>query len=705
MIRGISTIPALLLSAVAIACAATPARAAGILIAEGPFGTSQLAIQEQTVRVTINNGIAVTHITQVFQNAENRQVEALYSFPVPRGASVSNFSMWINGKEMTGEVIEKERAREIYDSYKQRRQDPGLLEQTSYRTFEMRVFPIAPMGQQRIQVTYAQQLDFDHDTATYVYPLATSTRRDFRSTSAGKFSFTLDARSAVPFADMRSPSHEKDFAIARHGENYQQASLELTDGSLARDVVVNYTMRRPVTGIDVITSRQDGEDGYFLLTLTAGEELAPLASAMDYVFVLDISGSMQDDGKLATSRKSLEAFINALGKDDRFEVLTFNNGANALFSSLHPADEDNKVKAETFLGSQQARGGTVLSPAMNAAYRYRGTDAARPLNVVLLSDGLTEQGENSGLIKLIRGRPENTRVFCIGVGNDVNRALLEQMANDAGGLAAFISREDDFTRQAQAFQRKLTRPVATDLKIDVGGAGVYDVEPATLPNLYFGAPVRMYGRYKKPGASQVTVSGMVNGQALRKSVEIDLPAADPANPEIERMWAWQRVDRLQKEADAQGSRSPIIPEIIRLGEGYSIVTEYTSFLVLENDAEYQRWKIDRRNALRITRDKTAQERVQAQLAKIREENVAIGPAESVKTLSAAAAPGNPPPNAPAFAANPATPSAPRQSRDIGGGGGGGGGGGAIDPLTAGFALGVGGLALLARRRSKTAPHP
>src|SRR3954451_15955881 len=103
------------------------ARAAGLLVADNGFG-GQLQIKEQSVHVTVNNGVAVTTVTQVFQNMENRQVEALYTFPVPRGASVSNFSMWINGKEMIGEVLEKKHAREIYESYKQTKRDPGLLE-------------------------------------------------------------------------------------------------------------------------------------------------------------------------------------------------------------------------------------------------------------------------------------------------------------------------------------------------------------------------------------------------------------------------------------------------------------------------------------------------------------------------------------------------------------------------------------------------
>ena len=131
-------------AAFAIGCAAAlcggnSSQAGGLLIADGGFGGT-LEVKEHEVDVTINNGIAVTRVTQVFQNMEQRQVEALYTFPVPKGASVANFSMWINGKEMVGEVLEKKKAREIYESYKVTRQDPGLLEQVDYKTFEMRIF-------------------------------------------------------------------------------------------------------------------------------------------------------------------------------------------------------------------------------------------------------------------------------------------------------------------------------------------------------------------------------------------------------------------------------------------------------------------------------------------------------------------------------------------------------------------------------------
>jgi Ca-activated chloride channel family protein len=635
--------------------------AAGLLIADGGFG-GVLEIKEHNVKVTINNGVAVTRVTQIFRNTENRQVEALYTFPVPKGASVANFSMWIKGKEMVGEVLEKKRARQIYDSYKQKRRDPGLLEHVDYRTFEMRIFPINAGAEQKVQITYYQELNIDHDRGTYVYPLATVTRKNIDSRTTGKFAINVEVKSAIPIVEIGSPSHGDAFVIANYSDTYSMASLETSGGSLGSDVVISYDLSRPKTGLDMLTSRRDEEDGYFYLTLTAGEELAKLDGGMDYIFLLDISGSMGNDSKLVVSRNSLNAFIDELGDEDQFEVMTFNVEPNTLFGRLQPGTTEMKDQAKAFMATQQARGGTILAPAMTTAYKYGNPD--RTLNVVVLSDGMTEQKERRTLMQLIESRPRFARVFCIGIGNEVNRPLLEQMAEDSGGLAAFVSRGDNFKRQAQSFRRKLMRPVATDLQLDFNGIRVYDTEPENLPNLYHGSPIRVYGRYTGSGQAEVSLKANVQGIELNQSVTLTFPKLDSANPEIERMWAWKRVDQLQKSADRTGSRNAVIDEIIRLGEAYSIVTEYTSFLVLENDGEYQRWKIDRRNALRLDRDRQAQEQRRKQLEALRNMAVAdIGPQPAgVRKIKAqAAAPQKSAPQKLASAPQP-TPQEPKNQR-------------------------------------------
>ncbi len=683
----------------------TSAPAAGLLVSDGGFG-GVLEIKQQDVRVTINNSIAVTQIDQVFVNTENRQVEALYTFPVPKAASVSNFSMWIGGKEMIGEVIEKERARQIYESYKRQRRDPGLLEQVDYKQFEMRIFPIPAGAEQRIRIEYYQQLDADHDWATYVYPLATNAGgKPIDTTVKGRFSMNVDVKSEVPIKELRSESHSDDFVVVSHQPQYAQAAMELTEGDLARDIVLAFQTKRPRTGLDVVTSHPRGEDGYFMITLTPGDDLSSTMEPMDYVFLLDISGSMARDDKLQISRKSVTAFIESLSEQDRFDCLAFNLAAAPLFKAMQPATQENLDQAKAFFAEQRARGGTVLQPAISAAYAYRDHD--RPLNVVLLSDGMTEVGEQAELLRLIEARPDGVRVFCIGVGNEVNRPLLEQMATQAGGLAAFVSTEDSFARQAQLMRQKLIRPAIQGLNVQFQGGKVQNVEPRELGDLFYGTPIRLFGRYGSSGSVTVSLSGQVQGGPWKQTVSMQLPEADEGNSEIERMWAQQRVARLlDRERAGKGSARD---EIIRLCEGYSIVSPYASMLVLENDAEYKRWKIQQLNAVRVKRDRKSRDAVQQQLAEIRRGSDAfeVNRAEKlVSTPSKQVTPGNVPAPANAPAANSPSP-APQPSQgvdlDFGVNDGGGGGGGALDPITVIVTLtSAGGAALASRRRKRAA---
>jgi Ca-activated chloride channel family protein len=369
--------------------------------------------------------------------------------------------MWINGKEMIGEVVEKQAAREIYNTYKAVKRDPGLLEQSDYRTFELRIFPIAAHAQQKVQVTYYQELDADGDSTTYVYPLASNVRQVVNSRVSQSFSLTVDVKSALPIASTKSPSHAKDLRVTRYSPTYSRAVLDASSGALDRDVVLTYRLENLETGAKLLASTPADGDGYFCLVLTAGQELSPPNTGMDYVFLLDISGSMRDDDKIGQSRQALGAFIDMLSPDDRFDCVAFNAAPSAAFGRITPADVAHKKTAHEFLISRRARGATDLNAALAAAYQY--AQPGHMLNVVVISDGLTEQKQMPTMVRLINARPENSRILCVGVGNDVDRALLQRMADSTGGLAAFVSTSDDFQRQATALTRKLQRPALTEI--------------------------------------------------------------------------------------------------------------------------------------------------------------------------------------------------------------------------------------------------
>jgi Ca-activated chloride channel family protein len=338
-----------------------------------------------------------------------------------------------------------------------------------------------------------------------------------------------------------------------------------------------------------------------------------------------------------------------------------------------------------------------LNPALQAAHRYGDPD--RMMNIVIFSDGMTKQADRQALLQLNGRGQSNRRVFCIGIGNEVDRPLLSQLAEEAGGLAAFLSQGDDFTRQAAGFRRKLTRPAATDVVISFGDENVFDVEPRNLANLFHGSPLRLYARYRQAGPVDVTLRADVMGRPLEQTITLDLPRLDDTNPEIERMWAWHQVQRLLREADRNGSRTGVIDRIIELGERYSISTEYTSFIVLENNGEYKRWKIAQRNADRLARDRRSHETRRAQLENLRDKAAAaLGP-DPTERPKAAPAPTpvkqvtRRPSNAPTRDVSP-------RGRDLNFPNSGGGGGGAIDPITGAIVIGLVGSGLAARRRKR-----
>ena len=231
---------------------------------------------------------------------------------------------------------------------------------------------------------------------------------------------------------------------------------------------------------------------------------------------------------------------------------------------------------------------------------------------------MAEPGERDALMALIKARPSNATVFAIGVGNEVNRPLLTQLTEEAGGLAAFISHGDDFERQASAFRRKLLRPAATNVQIDFKGMDVYDVVPAKIPNLFHGAPVHVFGRYRHAKDPQVRVTGDILGRSAANLFSLDL--GDGKNPEVERMWAFRRIESLMRSDLNREAATK--NEIVALAEAYSIVTPYTSYIVLENDDEYRRWRIDRRNLQRMRGDRKAQAELEERFERMRNESLA-----------------------------------------------------------------------------------
>lgn len=594
------------LVALAILCgglATNTAQAAGLLTPVG--GQQPLAIESQKVDVRINNGVAVTTVTQVFRNSAPQPLEALYTFPVPREASVSNFSMWINGKEVIGEVLERQQARQIYQQVTRvERKDPGLLEQVDYKTFEMRVFPVPARGTQQVQITYYQPVDYDSGYGTYVYPLEMD---EAASRLSGELSLMVDVKSEIPLKRTWSPSHGEALVTAEMGPGRYRAGIEQAQGNLDRDFVLVYELERERMGLDLVTSRRAGDDGYFMLLVTPGPTFDEPRKQVNVTYVLDVSGSMGTGGKLDVARQAVLEGLKIMREGDRFNIVAFNIAPTSLAQQPLAVNEENRQRALDFLGALEGRGGTDIVPALEQALAMQQPDARNA--VLLLSDGqATDVNDHSGFLAAARRGPAGTRIFSFGIGNEINRPLLDRLAVETGGLADYLSGQDEIARKIGLMQVKLASPVAENLKLRIDGVEISDLCPQQVPNLYRGQQLVLLGRYRGAGEAKLSLSGNLLGKREALTATLDFPETNADNPEIERMWAWRKVDGLLSQIREHGESVDLKQQIVGLGTKYSIVTPYTAFLVLENEAAYQRFNIERRNLARVENERAAAER-------------------------------------------------------------------------------------------------
>ena len=599
--------PASFLSALAIlACAApwtvAPASAAGLLKPSG--GGEPLAIQDHQVRVDINNGIAVTEVEQVFRNDSPRPLEAVYSFPLPPESSLAGFSMWINGQEMIGEVVERERARKVYDIIvrpaipdQQTQQwtipkDPGLVEEVSYREFQVTIFPVPANGTQRVRLLYYEYLKAEEGRLTYLYPMETRATEDSRA--RGRFSIEVGVRSVVPILESVFPGELSDQVRNEPVDaHHLRATMNRTDGDLDRDFVMSYALDRETPGLDLVSYRAAGEDGYFMALATAPP--APhVAAPVDYTFIVDVSGSMRQKQRLSVAGDALRRFLEACPGEDRFQVIAFNVAPHVLAPQALANDRAGRDALVDFLAGFRGVGGTDLYPALEKAYAQ--ADPKRRQAIVVVSDGgLNDLDEDHArFLRLVRDRP--AVLFGLAIGNDANVPLLQALAAETGGFTAQVSGSDDLARRGAALRERMRQEPLRDLVLTLeGDARLIDVVPARIPDLYPGRQVAILGRYRGKGDVRWRLQGLSDGQPVVLEAGTALPAEDRLNPEIRRLWAERKAFDLLQQTRAGRLPEAARDAVVRLGIDYSIVTPHTSFIVLENDQMFADFGIERRN--------------------------------------------------------------------------------------------------------------
>ena len=534
-----------------------------------------MQVTKHHVDVTIREGVASVAVESTFHNPNQQRIEGVYLFPVSPRAAVSSFAMTVNGKTMEAELLEAGKARSIYEDIVRQVKDPALLEYADQGLLKARVFPIEPGADVKVHLVYDEAVAAAGHTDCFTYPLL-SVKPD-TGVTIGALSLRVNMETKVPLKTIYTPGF--DSVIKRLGN--RKAEITFTSEGMVpdRDFRLYFSADSAKVGFNLLAYEKDGQ-GYFMLAAAPDSELQMNEIAgKDITFILDTSGSMAGE-KMRQAKKALAFCVENLSAADSFNIIAFSTDVHPFHETQLPATTKNRQAALAFIEDLVPRGGTAISDALSAALNIPPVKDKTPM-VVFLTDGLPTLGETNPDKLLARNTDMGGRRFySFGLGYDVNTRLLDGLAHAGGGTSSYVRPEEDLELALSSFYNKIAFPVLTRLRLDPEGFKITELNPRPLPPLFKGDQLIITGKFSGKGEHRLTLSGEMNGTREKFSTEVNL-ASDPRAAFIPRLWAMGQVAWLQDQIRAHGADQELITEIKRLGRTYGILTEYTSFLIVE----------------------------------------------------------------------------------------------------------------------------
>jgi Ca-activated chloride channel family protein len=540
------------------------------------------------VTVRVDGRVARVEVNEWFRNPGRRPAEGDYLYPLPVDAAFGSFSLYQGEEELRGETMDAERARDIYEEIVRRLKDPALIELAGHGLLRARIFPIGPGETRKVTLRYAQLMPRAGDAAQFSYAAGLARRgatsgsdngslRSGGAVNAAPIEFELRVANPADYLDPFSPTHPVD--VRREGGEMRVAPRD----DLRGDFSLFLPFSRDRVGVTVATHRTPGEDGYFMLTLSPGRvDAAP--EARDVTVVLDVSGSMSGE-KIRQARAALAGLLGTLSHADRFRLIAFSNAIRPYRLEWTRATDEARAEARRWVERLEANGGTNMAAALDEAFRLQSPEERLPV-VIFLTDGIPSVGETDPvrIAERVRNARARARLFTFGIGYDVNTGLLDGLTAAGRGATQYVEPGEDVERAMGLLSDKISHPVLTDLALVRAPAGFAELYPVTIPDLFAGEDLVLFGRYD-PGSEsaegEIVMEGRRGGRSERFSVRASFPADAEANAYLPRLWASRKLGFLARRVAVDGPDPEVVEEIRRTALRYGLISEYTAYLVQE----------------------------------------------------------------------------------------------------------------------------
>lgn len=541
-------------------------------------------------------------VAQSYRNDERNPIEAVYTFPLPDDCAVCGFQVELGGQILKGQVEDRERCLEDYDSALDRGSMAFLMDQDRPNVFTAYVGNLQPQQEAVLRISYVAPLHWLPDGLQLIVPTVVSpryfTEEQVRTMDPAElihltppavigplpygFTLTLDLEIPGTLSGVECPSHPLCWEIKG---NRLQGALAGPPASMDQDFVLN--MKVDHAGTPFCLKAREADGGEVFMVILRPEILAsPQREPLEVIFLVDCSGSMQGESA-SQARNAMDLCLRALEEGDTFNLVAFGSRYTSLFPEPRPYNQTSLEVASGFVQTLDGHmGGTEILPPLRAIFK-KPSAPGRSRQVIMLTDGeVANESEILSLAKMHRG---NSRIYPVGLGRGPNAYLLRSLARISGGAAEFVHPQARLEPVMVRLLEKVAFSPEGSLNIEWGEELDFQV-PTLLPPVHPGEFLLAFARFPGEGPSRVTVKTTIPkiGDRAWESTSMGMDTGDDWVLPV--MMAREAIRELEDQC--YSSRSPgagdLIPlkeRILSLSKKYGILSSLTSFLVVAEKRE------------------------------------------------------------------------------------------------------------------------
>ncbi|MEZ4364267.1 MAG: VIT domain-containing protein [Kofleriaceae bacterium] len=557
-------------------------------VVEGERAGAQFPLERTDIDAKIAGVIADVVLRQTYHNGGDKPINAQYVFPASTRAAVYGMKMTIGQRVIEARIKEREAARQEFEQAKREGKSASLLEQDRPNIFSMSVANILPGERVFVELRYTELLVPSEGVYELVVPTVVGPRygAPAKGAASGAGVGYLPAGSAppspvsvqvavaggMPIQSLESPSHPLAMTWA---QDRTTATLALKDPASAgdRDFVLRYRLSGSELASGLLLYPGDKEN-FFLMMVQPPQRPAPeLIPPREYVFIVDVSGSMTGF-PLDVTKRLMRDLLTRLRPTDRFNLLLFAGDSRLYAPESVPANATQIDAAIAYFDAQQSGGGTELLPAMQRALALPAASAKASRSFVVITDGyISEEPE---LFEHIRDHLGDANVFSFGIGSSVNRHLIDGVAKAGQGEPFVVLSTDEADRVATKFRDYIESPVLTQVKASFQGFDAYDVAPASLPDVFAQRPVVVFGKWRGAPQGQISLTGVSGRGRFVNTFDVRRHAPQKTNSALRYLWARSKISELSDFSAEDANRDAVV----KLGLEYNLLTRFTSFIAV-----------------------------------------------------------------------------------------------------------------------------